>query len=60
MKCWACQKMGHDAITCPEKKNKGKGKNVAASTEIDEFALQFEREFSFITSISISVAPSSI
>ena len=35
VKCWACQKMGHYAVTCPEKKNKDKGKNVAASAEID-------------------------
>lgn len=38
VKCWACQKMGHYAVTCPEKKNKEKGKNFAASTEIDSFA----------------------
>ena len=23
VKCWACQQMGHYAVTCPEKKNKG-------------------------------------
>ena len=59
VKCWTCQKMGHYVVTCPEKKNKGKGKNDAASTEIDEFASQFEREFSFISSLTTSVAPSS-
>ena len=59
VKCWACQKMGHYAVTCPEKKNKGKGKNVAASAKIDEFASQFDREFSFIVSLATSVAPSS-
>ena len=51
--------MGHYAVTCPKKKNKGKGKNVAASAEIDEFASQFDREFSFIASLATSVAPSS-
>lgn len=60
MEHWACQKMEHYAVTCLEKKNKGKGKNVVASTEIDEFASEFEREFSFIASLSTSVAPSSI
>ena len=50
--------MGHYAVMCPEKK-KGNGKNVAASAEIDEFASQFDREFSFIASFAISVAPSS-
>lgn len=59
VKCWACQKMGHYAVTCPEKKNKGKGKNVAAFMDIDEFASQFDREFSFIASLTTSVAPSS-
>ena len=46
-------------MTCPEKKNKVKGKNVAASAEIDEFASQFDRGFSFMASTSTSVAPSS-
>ena len=41
------------------KKDKGKGKNVAASTEIDDFASQFDQEFSFMASTSTSVAPSS-
>ena len=37
----------------------GKGKNVAASAEIDDFASQFDREFSFMASTSTLVAPSS-
>lgn len=44
--------MGHYAVTCPEKKNKGKCKNVATFVEIDEFASQFDREFSFIVSLT--------
>ena len=52
--------MGHYVVTCPEKKNKDRGKNVAASTEIDSFASQFEREFSFIASLSFTVVSSSI
>jgi hypothetical protein len=51
--------MRHYVVTCPEKKNKGKGKNVAASMEIDEFASQFDREFSFIVSLTTLVTPSS-
>ena len=46
-------------MTCPEKKNKGKGKNVSSSTDIDEFDSQFDREFSFIASLATSVASSS-
>lgn len=41
VKCWACQIMGHYALTCFEEKNKGKGKNVAASVEVDDFVSQF-------------------
>ena len=37
VKCWACQKMRHYVVSL-EKKNKGKRKNVAIFTEIDEFA----------------------
>ena len=51
--------MGHYAVTCPEKKNKVRGKNVAASAEIDSFASQFEREFSFVASLSSTVVSSS-
>ena len=51
--------MGHYAVACPEKKNKEKGKNVATPTEIDSFASQFEREFSFIASLSSTVVSSS-
>jgi len=57
VKCWACQQMGHYAGTCPMKKEKGK--NVAASAEVEEFASQFDREFSFMASTSNSVVPSS-
>ena len=59
VKCWACQQMGHYSVTRPEKKNKGKGKNVAASAKIDEFASQFNQEFSLIASLATSAAPSS-
>ena len=51
--------MGQYAITCPLKKNKEKGKNVAACAKIDDFASQFDREFSFMASTFTSVAPSS-
>lgn len=62
VKCWVCQNMGHYAVMCPEKKNKGKGKGkkVVAFVEVDDFAVEFEREFSFIASLSTTVTPSSI
>ena len=59
VRCWACQKMGHYAVTCPERK-KGKRKNVAASTEVEEFSSQFEQEFSLIAGLSSSVTPSTV
>eukprot|EP00253_Pinus_taeda_P015445 PITA_15445 len=38
--------MGHYAVVCPEKKKKkGKNQSVAASTEVEDFADRFDREF---------------
>ena len=42
---------GHYATTCSERKNKGK-KGTLASTEVEHFASQFDRDFAFITSTS--------
>ena len=49
VKCWNCQKTGHYAIVCPEKKKKkGKEKTMATSAEIEGFSESFDREFGFI------------
>jgi transposase InsO family protein len=55
--CWACQKQGHYATTCPERK-KGNKKNVAASAAVDEFTSQFEQEFSLVAGLSSSTTSS--
>eukprot|EP00253_Pinus_taeda_P003842 PITA_03842 len=57
VKCWNCQKMRHYAVMCSEKKKKKKGKNqsVAASAEVKDFAVRFDREFGFTAYESSSV-----
>ena len=44
VKCFACQKFGHYAGQCPNKKKKKQ--QTTASAEIDEYAAKFDREFS--------------
>lgn len=39
VKCFACQKFGHYAVQCSNKKKK---KQVATSAEVDEYATQFK------------------
>eukprot|EP00253_Pinus_taeda_P022698 PITA_22698 len=49
VKCWNCQKLGHYAIVCSEKKNKkGNYKPMVASAEIESFSKRFDREFGFM------------
>ena len=56
VKCFACQKFGHYAGQCPnKKKNK---QQTTASTEIDEFAARFERDFSLFAGVSVEGASS--
>ena len=54
VKCWNCQRMGHFAVVCSEKKKKGENKSMAASTEIEDFSESFDREFGFIACESTS------
>lgn len=54
VKCFACGKLGHYVVQCPNKKGKKKG--IADSTKVDEFASRFDIEFSLVASLaSVSV-----
>ena len=53
VKCWHCHEMGHYAVTCPQKKRKGKDQMVATSTKIGEFAARFEQEFALLAGQSM-------
>jgi hypothetical protein len=59
VKCFACNKIGHYAGQCPNRKKKKQG-GIATSTEEDEFASQFEREMSSLVSLSTIQTPSSV
>ena len=54
VKCWNCQKTGHYAVVCSEKKKNGKNKTMEASAEIEDFLESFDREFGFIACDSTS------
>ena len=56
VKCFACQKMGHYAGHCPNKKKKKQ--QTAATMEIDDFAVRFERDFFLFAGVGVERASS--
>jgi hypothetical protein len=62
IKCFSCHKNGHYASQCPKKK-KGKGKThtaTSAKTQLDEFAVKFEKDFSLVYCLSTSTSTRSV
>jgi hypothetical protein len=56
IKCFSCHKNGHYASQCSEKK-KGKGKTqktTSTKTQLDEFAMKFEKDYSLVSFLSTS------
>ena len=57
VKCFACGKMGHYAIQCPNKKGKKK-QGVEASTDVDDFAAMFDSECALVVSLATHITSS--
>jgi hypothetical protein len=47
VKCFSCHKFGHYAGQCPNKK-----KQTSASTMVEDFSTNFDKEFSLVVCLS--------
>jgi hypothetical protein len=56
VKCFACHKLGKYIVQCPNKKKK----QVAASTDMEDFSSKFDREFSLVTCLATCSVSSSV
>jgi hypothetical protein len=56
VKCFTCHKFGHYAGQCSNKKNK----QVAASTDVEEFAHKFEKDYSLLVCLSYRASSTGI
>jgi hypothetical protein len=53
VRCFCCNKLGHLASQCPERKKKeSEEPETAAIAAIEDFASKFDREFSLVTLVS--------
>jgi hypothetical protein len=62
IKCFSCHKNGHYASQCLKKK-KGREKTqttTSTKTWLDEFAMNFEKDFSLVSYLSTSTATRSV
>lgn len=50
VKCFACGKIGHYVVQCPNKKNK-KNHRAVASVEVDEFTSIFDTELALLEKV---------
>ena len=54
IKCFLCHNNGHYVSQCSEKK-KGKGKTqetTSTKTQVDDFAMKFEKDYSLVSFLS--------
>jgi hypothetical protein len=56
VKCFACHKFGHYVGQCPNKKKK----QVATSTDVEEFTHKFKKEYSWLVCLSSIASSTSI
>lgn len=57
VKCFACGKMGHYTVQCPNKKDRKK-QGVATSTDVDDFVAMFGSECALVVSLATHVTSS--
>eukprot|EP00253_Pinus_taeda_P012830 PITA_12830 len=55
IKCFRCHDFGHYANKCPNWKKGSNKEHVGASTKVDGFAIQFEKDFSLIACMASSL-----
>jgi hypothetical protein len=63
IKCFSCHKNEHYASKCLKKKKKGNGKTqktTSTKMQLDEFAVNFEKDFSLVSCLSTSTTTRSV
>jgi hypothetical protein len=58
IKCFSCHNNGHYASQCKEEEKKGNGKTLettSTKTQIDEFVVKFEKDYTMVSCLSTSI-----